>query len=142
MSAKYTFDSYDMPASTGRGRGRHRRQYSNTSEKSEDVSVDGAGSLTYSAASSVNSAAGESTDSSFAGIMRVLDEQGDSKELAAVLEKERMRKNPHGGGAYGDRSVFSESQNSLAYSTDADSHMRSIVTEQSGLKGTKLVAAG
>ena len=104
--------------------------------------MDGAGSLTYSAASSVNSAAGESTDSSFAGIMRVLDEQGDSKELAAVLEKERMRKNPHGGGAYGDRSVFSESQNSLAYSTDADSHMRSIVTEQSGLKGTKLVAAG
>lgn len=50
--------------------------------------TDGSGSLTYSASSSVNgSSAGESTDSSFADIMRVLD-LDDSSELAAIMAKE------------------------------------------------------
>ncbi len=83
-------------------------------------------SLTYSAASSVNSA-GESTDSSFADVMRVLDVQ-DSQELKDFIRKEgvssvaelRSRR-----GLTSQQSVAS----SLAYSTDGESH----------LEGTKLL---
>lgn len=130
---KYAFDSYDMPASKPSKKKHHRRQHSSGSGGGDDDPTDGNGSLTYSAASSINSAAGESTDSSLAGIMRVLDVQ-DSKELAAVLEKERIKKHHQA-----DRSVAAESQHSLAYSTDAESHMKSLATEQSGLKGTGLL---
>jgi hypothetical protein len=64
---------------------------------------DGNISLSYSVAS------GESTDSSFAGILRVLDKQ-DNKDLNFVLKKEGLRKHPSG--------------NSLAgYSTDGESHL-------------------
>jgi len=135
MVTKYAFDSYEKPVGVSSKRKHHRRQPSASSEGGDDDPTDGNGSLTYSAASSINSAAGESTDSSLAGIMRVLDVQ-DSKELAAVLEKERARKSHH---HHGDRSVTAESQHSLAYSTDAESHMRSLATEQSGLQGTGLL---
>lgn len=101
-------------------------------------------SLTYSAGSSVQSAgsaAGESTDSSFADIMRVLDLQ-DSKELQEFIQREGvdpriyvknkaqqqqqqqgMSANAHAnsssamiGSTRDEKSV-----NSLAYSTDGDS---------------------
>jgi hypothetical protein len=114
--------------STGSGKkhggSRHRRSFS------EDTDTDGAGSLTYSATSSVQSggsAAGESTDSSFADIMRVLDLQ-DSEQLKEIIKKEGVssidelqKKRGYQSGA----SVAS----SLAYSTDGESH----------LEGTKLL---
>lgn len=103
---------------------RHRRTHS------EDTDTDGAGSLTYSATSSVQSggsAAGESTDSSFADIMRVLDLQ-DSEQLKEIIKKEGVssidelqKKRGYNSGA----SVTS----SLAYSTDGESQ----------LEGTKLL---
>lgn len=84
--------------------------------------------MTYSAASSVT---GESTDSSFADIMRVLDIQ-DNTELAALMKKEgvssalelKEKKGLHGNSGV---SVAS----SLNYSTDGESH----------LEGTKLLQA-
>jgi hypothetical protein len=116
---------------TGRGRkggiNRHRRT------QSEDTdNTDGAASLTYSATSSVQSggsAAGESTDSSFADIMRVLDIQ-DSDQLKEFIKKEGCTsvdelQKKRGWTASGGVSVAS----SLAYSTDAESH----------LEGTKLL---
>jgi len=139
--AHYTFgDSYDMPMGKSKKGKHHRRQKSGSSEISEEDNTDGNGSLTYSAASSINSAAGESTDSSLAGIMKVLDVH-DSKELAAVLEKERI-KSKHHHPTTTDRSVAGESQNSMTYSKDGESHMGSLATEQtgqSGLAGTKLL---
>ena len=120
---------------TGRGKkkkggNRHRRNFSEDTDN-----TDGAGSLTYSATSSVQSggsAAGESTDSSFADIMRVLDLQ-DSDQLKEFIKKEgctsvdELQKKrgwaTNGGG--GGMSVTS----SLAYSTDGESH----------LEGTKLL---
>jgi len=112
----------------GRGRkgGRHLRSHSEDTDN-----TDGAGSLTYSATSSVQSggsAAGESTDSSFADIMRVLDLQ-DSEQLKEFIKKEgcssvdELQKKRGWGG--GGMSVAS----SLAYSTDAESQ----------LEGTKLL---
>ena len=92
---------------------------------SDDLdAADGNASLTYSAASSVNSggsAAGESNDSSsFAEVMRVLDLQ-DSFELKEFIRKEgvsvtelRNRKLSSG------QSLASAS---LAYSADGDSHL-------------------
>ena len=132
MATKYKFDGA-FDAAPAVPRRHHRRHPSSTSENEDNDPTDGNGSLTYSAASSINSAAGESTDSSLAGIMKVLDVQ-DSKELALVLEKERAKKH-----AKEDRSVAAESQHSLAYSTDAESAMRSLHTEHSALNGTKLV---
>lgn len=86
---------------------------------------DGSGSLTYSAASSIQSA-GESTDSSFADIMKVLD---DSKDLAVFLKKNPQRER--------DEKSVAES---LAYSTDAESHFRSLTTDaESRLQGADLV---
>jgi len=104
---------------------RHRRN----SNEDTDI-MDGAGSLTYSATSSVQSggsAAGESTDSSFADIMRVLDVQ-DSRQLKDFIKKEgctsvdELQKKK---GWSGGTSVAS----SLAYSTDGESC----------LEGTKLL---
>jgi len=116
-----------VPAGRGRKGGRHRRSHSEDTDN-----TDGAGSLTYSATSSVQSggsAAGESTDSSFADIMRVLDLQ-DSEQLKEFIKKEgctsvdelQKKRGWSGGGGV---SVTS----SLAYSTDAESH----------LEGTKLL---
>ena len=92
----------------------------------------GNGSLTYSAASSINSA-GESTDSSFADIMRVLDgHEGGSKELAAYLKREAARTTD-------EKSIAGES---LAYSTDAESQMmKSLATDaESALQGADLLS--
>lgn len=128
----FAFASSTSNFTGGRGRknkggNRHRRS------QSEDTdNTDGAGSLTYSATSSVQSggsAAGESTDSSFADIMRVLDLQ-DSDQLKEFIKKEGCTsvdelKNKRGWATGGGVSVAS----SLAYSTDAESH----------LEGTKLL---
>ena len=105
---------------------------------------DGTGSLTYSATSSVT---GESTDSSFAGIMKVLETQGDSKELASYLKKHVHRGDEksiaNDSLAYSTKSATSDS---LAYSLDADSYMRSLATDGgslvSHLQGTALLSAG
>jgi len=126
----FAFASSSKSITAGRGKkirvaNRHRRG------SSEDTdNTDGAGSLTYSATSSVQSggsAACESTDSSFADIMRVLDLQ-DSHQLKDFIKKEGctsvdeiQKKKASSGGM----SVAS----SLAYSTDGDSH----------LEGTKLL---
>lgn len=83
-------------------------------------------SLTYSAASSVNSA-GESTDSSFADIMRVLDVQ-DSQELKEFIRKEGVSSVGEFKSRRGLTHQLSASS-SLAYSTDCESH----------LEGTKLL---
>ena len=122
MATKYTFET--TPTTYAKDdRRRHRRRTS--SDGGEDIDpTDGSGSLTYSAASSINSA-GESTDSSFAEMLRGLDVE-NTKELAAYLQKERTRKD--------ERSVAE----SLAYSTDAESNVRSMATDaESGLHGTE-----
>jgi hypothetical protein len=135
-TAKYSFDSPTyQPAGTGKKK-KHRSssRNKNVQAEAEDVDpLDGSGSLTYSAASSINSAAGESTDSSFADMMRVLDVQ-DSGELASILRAERARQDSRRE----DRSVAADSQqSSLAYSTDAESHLRSLATDaESALHGT------
>lgn len=131
-TAKYTFGD-DSPYEPPHGKKKHHRKtQSKDSEGAEDGdTLDGSGSLTYSAASSINSAAGESTDSSFADIMKVLDVQ-DSKEVSALIQKELARQ------AKDERSIAAESQNSLAYSTDAESHLRSLATDgESALNGTR-----
>ena len=100
----------------------HRRTSSGGTSPNEEDPSDGNGSLTYSAASSINSA-GESTDSSFANIMRVLDgHEGGFKELAAYLKREAARTTDK-------KSIAGES---LAYSTDAESQMmKSLATDVS-----------
>lgn len=126
----FAFASSSLEVTGGRGRknkfaNRHRRNHSEDTDN-----TDGAGSLTYSATSSVQSggsAAGESTDSSFADIMRVLDMQ-DSQQLKDFIKKEgctsvdELQKKK---GWSGGMSVAS----SLAYSSDGESH----------LQGTKLL---
>jgi hypothetical protein len=107
------------------GSSRHRRSYS------EDTDTDGAGSLTYSATSSVHSggsAAGESTDSSFADIMRVLDLQ-DSEQLKEIIKKEGVSSIDELQKKRGYHSANVSVASSLAYSTDGESH----------LEGTKLL---
>lgn len=117
------------------------------------TSDDGNGSLTYSGASSVGSRSGESsTDSSVLEIMRLLDAQGDSKELAALLKKHVGRDGNSVAAdslAYSANSRASDSlaysansktADSLAYSTDADTHLRSHATQESNLRGTTLVS--
>ena len=130
-TAKYTFDESPYEPPQGKKK-HHRKTQSKDSEGAEDGdTLDGSGSLTYSAASSINSAAGESTDSSFADIMKVLDVQ-DSKEVSALIQKELARQ------AKDERSIAAESQHSLAYSTDAESHLRSLATDgESALNGTR-----
>jgi hypothetical protein len=108
---------------------KHHKRGGHKHHDSEDHDpTDGEGSLSYSAASSVNSggsAAGESTDSSFADIMRVLDlQEHDSKELRDLCKKEgvntagelREKRGLPSSGAY---SVAS----SLNYSIDGESHL-------------------
>jgi hypothetical protein len=126
----FSFGASSSEVTGGRGRknkaaNRHRRTHIEDTDN-----TDGAGSLTYSATSSVQSggsAAGESTDSSFADIMRVLDMQ-DSQQLKDFIKKEgctsvdELQKKK---GWSGGMSVAS----SLAYSSDGESH----------LQGTKLL---
>jgi hypothetical protein len=140
MATKYTFDSsptYALADTTKRTdhtkRKHHRRHNSSSSNNNDDDDpTDGNASLTYSAASSINSA-GESTDSSFADIMKVLDGQ-DTHELAAYLKHQA---NKHHRTT--DEKSVAES---LAYSTDAESHMRSLASnaDASGLHGTELLS--
>ena len=140
MSAPtYTFGGFPTPATSSSPRGSGHKQLgrrgsSGSSSNNhfygfqDDDPTDGGASLTYSAASSVT---GESTDSSFADIMRVLDIQ-DNTELAALMKKEgvssalelKEKKGLHGNSGV---SVAS----SLNYSTDGESH----------LEGTKLLQA-
>jgi hypothetical protein len=131
----------------------HRRHHSSNSDSNNegDDPTDGNGSLTYSAASSINSA-GESTDSSFADIMKVLDGQ-DTHELAAYLKHQAAKQHHnnnmnshsgHGGGGTSNRGGDERSvAESLAYSTDAESHMQrsmGTATDASGLHGTDLLS--
>jgi hypothetical protein len=105
--------SMDMPIK-GKTR-RHRRANSNHSEDAD--AEDGSASLTYSAGSSIaSSAAGESTDSSFADIMKVLDVQ-DSNELAAFMKREGVT-DPSQFQRKSKASTMSVGTESLAYSTD------------------------
>jgi hypothetical protein len=79
--------AYSMAEDAFRQPTNHKRRHRRGGSTPEDDT----GSLTYSAASSVNSggssAAGESTDSSFGEIMRVLALQ-DGPELEALMKKE------------------------------------------------------
>jgi alpha-ketoglutarate-dependent taurine dioxygenase len=135
--ATYEFkDSAFKGRKTGGHHHHHRRQTSNSSGQSvEDVDpTDGTGSLTYSATSSVQSgaSAGESTDSSFADIMRVLDSQ-EGPELAALIKKEGISaseiREKHNRTATSAVSVAS----SLNYSTDGESAL------ESALEGSHLI---
>ena len=110
------------------GKKHHQHHHHGGAETLEDPvdPTDGTGSLTYSAASSVQSggsAAGESTDSSFADIMRVLDLQ-DSSELKALIKKEgvsseRELREKRGLPLTGISGISVAS--SLNYSTDGES---------------------
>lgn len=125
----------------------HRRTSSRHSHHTDD---DGNGSLTYSsAASSANSATGESTDSSFADIMKVLDGQESSKDIALYLQqKEMVGRARHDEKSVADSLAYSTDADtlmgrSLAYSTDADTLLgRSLLTEGEShyLHGTDLLS--
>jgi hypothetical protein len=117
-------NSYKSKKSHKRGSHKQSSQYSEDPDP-----TDGQGSLTYSAASSVHSggsAAGESTDSSFADIMRVLDLQDhDSKELRDLCKKEGVSSHAE----LREKRGFPSSSNysvasSLNYSTDGESHLQ------------------
>ena len=103
-------------------RPRHRRGHSHQVIHKED---DGEGSLTYSAASSTSSA-GESTDSSFADIMKVLESDA---ELAAIYKKDpsmqkkldMLRKQQHQQQQHNHHSSEVSVTSSLNYSTDGES---------------------
>lgn len=133
MAPQYQFASSSAPSSTVTkkkgyfGRYRNNRNRAWSSEDNSD-----AGSLTYSAASSVQSggsgsAAGESTDSSFADVMRVLDLQ-DTQQLKDLIEKEGVARTDELYRRRGGTSSVSVAS-SLQYSTDGESH----------LEGTKLL---
>lgn len=81
-------------------------------EKDLDPS-DGNGSLSYSASSSVQSSAGESTDSSFAEILHVLD-MGEDAELMHLVSRGDDPNNQHPFKSAADiqcRSAFSNEAN-------------------------------
>ena len=134
MAPQYSFAS---PSSTSASSKPQRRgilgRYGRNRTHSEDNSD--AGSLTYSAASSVQSAGsgsasatGESTDSSFADIMRVLDLQ-DTQQLKDFIAKEGVAKTDELYRKRGGSSSVVSVASSLQYSTDGESH----------LEGTKLL---
>uniref|UniRef100_A0A6S9EG75 Uncharacterized protein n=1 Tax=Ditylum brightwellii TaxID=49249 RepID=A0A6S9EG75_9STRA len=123
----YTFQD-DVPAIHTR---KHRksgkpRQSSGGSNEPQGDDNSKCGSLTYSASSSVagSSGAGESTDSSFADIMKVLDDS----ELALLMSKEgnedvRQLFAGHGGDGHARRVRGSSIsvEGSLQYSEDGES---------------------
>ena len=145
----YTFDQADVAANHNT-RKHHRQRHHHHSRNNSDVDgdpTDGAGSLTYSAASSINSA-GESTDSSFADIMKVLDMQ-DPSELGPLmkdkgmspaeyhmhLQQQQYAMSPAHVHHYQNsktRSSQASVASSLQYSTDGESNF---------LHGTDLVSA-
>jgi hypothetical protein len=126
MAADTTY-SMDVPATNKGNKSRrhgHRRgspasnhKQRQQTEEQEDPS-DGSASLTYSAGSSIaSSAAGESTDSSFADIMKVLDVQ-DSEELVAFMKREGVKE----PSKYRQTKTSTMSvASSLNYSTDGES---------------------
>lgn len=131
-----TYEFKSTRSGSGGGGGGRTRKYSSehhtTSDHHSHHSHFGGGggdegSLTYSsAASSINSAA-ESTDSSFADIMKVLDGPESTREIAMYLQhKEAAAAAATAARRQDERSV---AESSLAYSTDAESMMRSLVTE-------------
>jgi len=130
-------------SSSSGGGAHHRRGRSvGSASSAEGDPLDGTGSLTYSAASSINSATGESTDSSFGDIMRVLDVQ-DSKELASYLKTQKAGMMRSGGDnrstTKDERSITADS---LAYS-DAESYLRSLAATDGGeslLHGADLIS--
>lgn len=152
MPNQYTFEetapTYEFKDATAPLTDHHRRNKPRSHSRGNSYGGggddDGTGSLTYSAASSIT---GESTDSSFAGIMKVLDLQGDSKELASYLKKHVQRGDEKSCAAdslaYSTKSATSDS---LAYSVDAESYMRSLAADgeshMSRLQGTSLLSAG
>eukprot|EP00529_Nitzschia_sp_RCC80_P026136 CAMPEP_0113493624 /NCGR_PEP_ID=MMETSP0014_2-20120614/28686_1 /TAXON_ID=2857 /ORGANISM="Nitzschia sp." /LENGTH=340 /DNA_ID=CAMNT_0000387489 /DNA_START=431 /DNA_END=1453 /DNA_ORIENTATION=+ /assembly_acc=CAM_ASM_000159 len=131
MAPQYSFASSSAAPATSKPQRRGMfGRYGRNRTQSEDNSD--AGSLTYSAASSVQSArsgsaAGESTDSSFADIMRVLDLQ-DTQQLKDFIAKEGVAKTDELYRKRGGSSSVSVAS-SLQYSTDGESH----------LEGTKLL---
>lgn len=117
---------------------KHRRHQRTNSDDGDPT--DGSGSLTYSAASSINSA-GESTDSSFADIMKVLDMQ-DPGELGPLLKEKgispseyhmhlQQQANYPAHHHHKTRSSQASVASSLQYSTDGESNF---------LLGTDLVS--
>lgn len=127
----YTFESTVKSTKKSFKNKKHQKQRGNNKQQhdSDDFDpTDGQGSLTYSAASSVHSggsAAGESTDSSFADIMRVLDlQENDSKELRVLCQREGV----NSVGELREKRGFAASSNysvasSLNYSMDGESHL-------------------
>lgn len=116
-SSRATKDQYEYKKPNSRRRG----SLQSASEDSDPT--DGNASLTYSATSSVvsgGSAAGESTDSSFADIMRVLDLQ-DTDELKEFIRKEGVSSI---GELRSKRMASGQSvASSLVYSLDGESQM-------------------
>lgn len=116
--------SMDMPA-TGGKKSKSRRHRRGNSNHSEEDPSDGSASLTYSAGSSIaSSAAGESTDSSFADIMRVLDVQ-DSTELAAFMKREGVT-DPSQYTRKSNKASTVSVTSSLQYSTDGESALEGV----------------
>lgn len=141
----YTFDAFDQPgmkaahAAANANTRKHRtRQHQRTNSEDADP-TDGAGSLSYSAASSINSA-GESTDSSFADIMKVLDmqdpqERKDRSMTAAEYHMHLQQQAAYNPAYHAHTGKHRSSQasvtSSLQYSTDGESNF---------LAGTDLVS--
>lgn len=136
--ASNLYEFHDSKVHNSHRATRHRRGRSSSSSDPQSQSQaqqdpgdhnSCSGSLTYSATSSVNSGCADSTDSSFADIMKVLDAQ-DGKDLASYLRgsSSSVRRD--------ERSVAE----SLAYSTDADTYLRSLATDgESHLRGADLL---
>ena len=148
-TTQYVFDdspstpttyAYRDKLKNGRSRRNSRDGSSNLSQyyHSLDDDADGGASLTYSTTSSVNSCsvAGESHDSSFADIMKVLDVH-DGKDLASFLKRDFLTNS----SKHGDERSTAES---LAYSVDNESYtLRSQVADnESVLQGTDFVMTG
>jgi len=122
----------------------HRRGGSSSSSVNDEE-----GSLTYSAASSasVSTAGGESTDSSFADIMRVLDKE-DSAQLEELMKKEGMnsklykpKRSSKRGGRRSSKNTDVSVASSLNYSTDGESAWanHTQATEGSHLNGEQFL---
>lgn len=116
--ATYSMAGGDVRQASNSKRGRHRRGGPTSEDDNGSLSYSSAGSSINSGASS---AAGESTDSSFADIMRVLALQ-EGPELEALMKKEgidpRTIAKVKAKAAGGDSSSVASSLN---YSTDGES---------------------
>lgn len=65
----------------------HAEEFSNNNTANDHDQNSCAGSLTYSASSSVQSGAESSNDSSFADIIKLIDSDGDGSDLKKFIEK-------------------------------------------------------